>query len=313
VTGPSIFVAYAVFSWLGFWGLYFLYKAFRIGVPDGDPKRYAVLVLLLPSMLFWPSGLGKEAWMTLGIGVFAYGVAKLFAGGSGWLLPLLLGTAATAITRPHITAALFAGLCVAFVLRRSLHPWSYLTPVARMASVVAMVLVGLVVVHQAADFLKVEEVSVSGFEESIDETGEATSQGGSEYDSAAVNSPTDVPLAVITVLFRPFVFEAGNAQLLVAAAEGSLLLLLAFLSLPRLRSLPGRLRRQPYLLFAGTYSLLFIYAFSNFANFGILTRERVQVLPFALIFLALPLVRRPADDVDTHVALPQPTVPRRAP
>ena len=66
VTGPSIYVGYAVYGWLGFWGLYFLYRAFRVAVPDGDAHRYALLVLFLPSMLFWPSGLGKEAFMTFG-------------------------------------------------------------------------------------------------------------------------------------------------------------------------------------------------------------------------------------------------------
>ncbi len=36
------------------------------------------------------------------------------------------------------------------------------------------------------------------------------------------------------------------------------------------------------------YTLVFVYAFSTFANFGILTRERVMVLPFVLVLFALP-------------------------
>ena len=38
-TGPSIFSAYAFFAWLGFWGLYFFYVAFRTAVPDGNQRR----------------------------------------------------------------------------------------------------------------------------------------------------------------------------------------------------------------------------------------------------------------------------------
>jgi hypothetical protein len=34
--------------------------------------------------------------------------------------------------------------------------------------------------------------------------------------------------------------------------------------------------------------MLFIYGFSSFANFGILTRQRVQVLPFVVVLLCLP-------------------------
>jgi hypothetical protein len=90
------------------------------------------------------------------------------------------------------------------------------------------------------------------------------------------------------VLFRPFIFEAHNVAALIAAVEGTALLGLLALSLPRLRGLHKRLLRQPYLAFCTTYALMFVYAFSNFSNFGILTRERVMLLPFALVFLALP-------------------------
>jgi hypothetical protein len=44
------------------------------------------------------------------------------------------------------------------------------------------------------------------------------------------------------------------------------------------------------------YSAIFVYGFSYFANFGILTRERVQVLPFVLVFLALPHPALPSAD-----------------
>ena len=40
------------------------------------------------------------------------------------------------------------------------------------------------------------------------------------------------------------------------------------------------------------YILLFVIGFANFGNFGILARQRVQVYPFVLALLCLP-VRRP--------------------
>ncbi len=296
VTGPSIFVAYAVFAWLGFWGLYFLYRAFRVAIPDGDARRYSLLVLLLPSMLFWPSGLGKEAWMTFGIGLVAYGSARLLSGYRGWALPVLLGMVATGVVRPHITAALFAGVALGYLLGRHQRPVTVLTPLARGVGVLVIAVGGLVAVTQAAQFLEVEEVSVSNVDAAISDTAEMTDDGGSAYEAEGVNSPFDFPKAAVSVLFRPFAFEADNAQMLLAAAEGSLLMLLFVLAVPRIRGIGSRLRRQPYLLMCLFYSGMFIYAFSNFSNFGILTRERVQVLPFVLVLLALPRVaaaRRP--------------------
>jgi hypothetical protein len=290
VTGPSIYVAYAFFACLGFWGLYFLYRAFRTGVPGGNHRRYAALVLFLPSMLFWPSGLGKDAWMTLGIGLVALGAARLLTDTPGWLIPLATGLTATALVRPHITAALFVGVAVAYVVRRSHRPGNVTAPITRAATLAAVLVVGLLLVGRAAEFLGVEEVTASGFDAAVEGTQDRTAQGGSEFEAQPVNSPLDLPWATVSVLFRPFVLEADGAAMMMVAAEGMLLLFLLFRSLPRFQGALGKLRTQPYLVFCIVYTLLFVYAFSNFSNFGILTRQRVQVLPFVLVCMALPLV-----------------------
>ena len=63
VIGPTTLAAFFVYSAFAFWGVYLLYRAFRVALPDGDHRRYAYLVFLLPSMLYWPSSIGKEAWL----------------------------------------------------------------------------------------------------------------------------------------------------------------------------------------------------------------------------------------------------------
>jgi len=285
VTGPSVYVAWLVFSLVGFWGTYFLYRAFRTAVP-GDSRRYALLLLLLPSMLFWPTGIGKEAFVTLGIGLTAYGSALLLSGYRTWLVPLLLGVLATGVVRPHITAALFTALAMATFLRRRTHAATELTPVAYVGGAVAIMAAGGVVALWAASFLGVD-LSVQGLTTALSDTTELTDEGGSTFTPATVYSPVDLPWAMFTILFRPLVIEATNPQMMLAAVEGSLLLLLIAVSWRSWVGLLGRLRRQPYLIFALVYVVVFCYAFSNFGNFGILTRQRVQVLPFLLVFLAL--------------------------
>jgi len=287
-TGPSVFVAYAIYPIIGFWGPYSLSRAFRVGVPDGDHRRYSLLVLLLPSMLFWPSGLGKEAWMTLAIGLTAYGAALLLRAHRRWLPPLALGLAAGLVVRPHIMAALVVGIALAFLLGKSPRRPTELTPVLRGVGALLVVAGTFVVIQMAGDFLGVDGTSASGIDGAIHDTADQTSQGGSEFEAAGVHSPLDFPVAVVSVLARPFPWEAHGWQIMIAAAEGALVLVLFALSIPRLHSLPARLRRQPYLIMCLSYAALFVYAFSNFSNFGLLTRERVQVLPFALVFLALP-------------------------
>jgi hypothetical protein len=291
VTGPSLYVGYAVFGWLSFWGLYFFYRAFQTAIPDGDHRRYALLVFFLPSLVFWPSGIGKESWMLLGIGLTAFGAAKLMVGSWGWVLPLAAGLGATSLVRPHVTALLATAIAAGLVLRRSLRQTSILAPIWRV--IVTLVAVGVTVMLAtlAASFLNVEGLSGEALSSATDRAEGATSQGGSEFDAVAVTSPLEFPWALVTVLFRPFLFEVNSAQMLLASLESVFLIVLAVRAIPRLRGLGARLRVQSYLIVCLVYTALFVYAFSYIGNFGLLARQRVQVLPFLLVFLALPLVR----------------------
>lgn len=292
VTGPSRHVAYAFFALLSFWGLYFFYRAFCIGIPSGDSRRYALLVLFLPSMVFWPSSLGKEAWMTFAIGLSALGASRLLATRPGWLLPLVAGLTATAMVRPPITAALFAALSAAIMIRRPVAGRTPLTPVIKAVVLAGLMVVGVFVMNRAADFLEVDSLTSTSVSTATARTEDQTTQGGSAFEAQPVTSVLDMPHAAVTVLFRPFVFEVTSLQAMLAAAEGGLLLALFALSWRRFLGILTRLRTEPYLLLCAVYTLLFVYGYSNIGNFGILTRQRVQVLPFVVVFLALPLVRR---------------------
>jgi hypothetical protein len=84
------------------------------------------------------------------------------------------------------------------------------------------------------------------------------------------------------------VWETSTGQGFLSALEGILLILLIGFSWKRIRSVPRLFRTRPYVAFCSIYVLMFVYAFSSFSNFGILARQRVQMLPFLLVFLALP-------------------------
>ena len=79
VTGVSRYAASFIFSWLCFTGQVLMYRAFRRGVPDGDSRRYLTLLLFLPSLLFWPSSIGKEALMLFAVGLVSLGAAYLLS------------------------------------------------------------------------------------------------------------------------------------------------------------------------------------------------------------------------------------------
>jgi hypothetical protein len=286
VTGSTLLGAFVLFSWLSFWGLVMMWRAFRIGVPAGAGHRYALLVLLLPSMVFWPSALGKEAFMALALGACALGAARLFAARGNWALPLAAGMLGTTLMRPHFTALVFCGVFAGYLFRTP-HRRTPMTPVVKAGGVVLLLVVGLFVARQAADFLGVD-ASAQGVDQALANTVERTDEGGSSFQAEPVRGPTDLPRAFLTVGFRPFPWEANSLQALIQSMESVFILGLLAWSWPRVRTVGRRIRTHPYVTFCLVYGVLFVYAYSTFGNFGLLARQRVLLYPFVLVMTCLP-------------------------
>jgi hypothetical protein len=301
--GPSIHAGFLLYSWLAFWGLFYLYRAFTIAMPEGNRRTYARLLFFLPSMLYWPSALGKDAWMLFALGLAAFGAARVLSGrplrglvitGAGlWLATLV---------RPHVAGMAGLALAVAYMTARA--PRRRPAAAIKVLVMAGLIALGAVLLSQTTAFLKDNGLDPEeGVTSVLAETTRRTSVGQSSFEASSSGgfSPLQLPLATVTILFRPFLFEAHNAQVLVTALESTMLLGLT-LSRGRLIGRAIRnFRRLPYVTFVVVYGVLFVLAFSSIANFGILARERAQLLPFFLVLLAIPGVgRRPSLTPSSH-------------
>jgi hypothetical protein len=288
--GPTRLGGSLVYSWLAFFGLFLFYRAFVLSVPEGRPRSYAWLLFLLPSMLFWPSGIGKEAWMIFTLGIAAFGAARLLAGRT-WNGILLagLGLWMAGLVRFHVVGIFALALAAAYVLRRRSEEHRRRSPVTRGFALATVALVAVVLVFQAENFL--EEAGLEpdqGITTALQEVSRRTGQGDSEIQPSVLRSPWRVPFAAFTVLFRPLPIEAHNAQALLAALEGTFLLVLCGLRFRWILAALHSFRRQAYVTLSLVYTAVFILAFSAIANLGILARQRVQMLPFFLVLLCVP-------------------------
>jgi hypothetical protein len=299
VIGVNKLGAFLVFSWLAFWGLFLFYRAFVIAVPDGRRRMYGVLLFLLPSLVFWPSSIGKEAWMIFTLGLAAYGAARALSGAHvRGLSVAVLGLWLGAIVRPHIAGLFALALGIGYVMRRPRNELRQLAPLVKFASIVLLAAVAFLFIARAEGYLEGKGIDTdAGVASIIAQTTEQTSKGGSEFEPSAFESPQRLPLAIVTVLFRPFIFEAHNVQAVIAAVEASVLVLLALIRFGSLVEGVRRLRRQPYIALTFAYVGLFIVAFSGVANFGLLARQRVQLLPLFLVLLAIQPARKSAKRV----------------
>lgn len=297
IIGPTKLGGFLVHSWLGFWGLFFFYRAFLSAVPNGNSRHYALLLFFLPSLLMWSSLMGKEPWMVMTLGISSFGIARLLSGRAlRGLLIAGLGLWLSAIVRPHLSAMVAIAAAAAYLLARPRSELRQLAPIAKTVGLVAVLVVASILVARTDRFLKKSRVDTDkGLVSALEDNSRRADTGGSRFAPAIVRSPAGIPRAAITVLFRPFVFEVNNVQGMVAALEG---LFLAGFCLLRFRwgwQALLSVRRQPYVAFALVFTAVFILGFSSIPNFGLLVRERVQLLPFFLVLFSIPPVGKPTE------------------
>ena len=240
--GPTRLGGFMVFSWLAFLGLYLFYRAFRTAYPDGDGRRYALLVFFFPTVFFWPSSIGKEAFMVLVLGAAALGAAQLVTGQFRGLIWMAFGLWGAAVVRPHIALIVGAGLMVAApiaVLRGSAHRDTRQR--GRLGGAVillALLLSSSTLIGVAQSFFHLESLDTQTAQEQLDEVTRRSGKNGSTFTNLSPNHPAGFVLSGITVLFRPFPGEVRNAQGMAASLEGLSLLALFLLALRRLVRLP---------------------------------------------------------------------------
>jgi hypothetical protein len=290
LVNDDYFAAFLVMAWLGFWGCWFLYRAAIIAVPDLKRYRFALFMFCWPSLAFWPSSLGKDAWMLFTVGLASLGAAKVFRRITGGYTLLFGGLFLGSFVRPHLMLVALFAFVVALVVGRRENLTSRLTPasLAKIAALLLAVAFATVLLSRTRDLVGNEDFSVSSVQSSLSEVGGRTVEGNSRFDAPNPLRPTGYPIALVTVLFRPVPFEARGLEQLVAAAEGAFLIVLSIASYKGLLSVLRRLRTQPYVTYSALFVLLWAAVFGIISNFGILARQRSQMLPFYFLLLSLP-------------------------
>ena len=294
VTGPTKLGGFIVFSWIGFWGLFLMYRAAVIGFPEGDIRRYAILLFFAPSLLFWPSSLGKESWMMLALGVTFYGAARLLTHHRGGLLLTALGSLMAGYVRPHVAAVAGAALVVAFLFRRTETKGSLASPAKKIAGMIVLIVGLSVAIAQtgtrftgAAPGSNGALSGITNISSILDTASRQSSGGGSSIEVESPNSPLQFPRAFLSVMFRPTLLEARSSTAAIAALEATALFVFFGLSWRRLKQLPFWLFKRPYVLFCVVYVCIFAFAWSSIGNLAIIARQRVLAWPFIFILLAV--------------------------
>lgn len=286
--GQSLVGAFLLFGLFAIIGSYFWYRALVDSVPYANKRLFLIFMMFAPSIVFWPSSLGKEALMQLGLGAMAWATGLLLTGHFNRALPLMAGGGWLLwVIRPHLLALVaVAGAVPYFVGRiRRGGKSSFL------GRPMGMAIVGLLVVFTlttGAKYMGIDELSVDAVEAQLDETTARTSQGGSSFSHGSNSlNPVNLPWGLVTVLFRPFPWETSSGFQVLAALESMVVLGLILHRFDSLRLAFKRWRKDPFLLYCIVLLILYAMIYSAFANFGLLTRQRSLVLPALYVLIAV--------------------------
>lgn len=310
-TGGSKLAGFMTFAMMAYWGVAFMMKAAAIAIPGLMARRYAWFLVVFPSLVYWPSSIGKEAPMMLGLGVASYGAARLFNTRRSitGLFPIVLGLGFAALIRPHIAAIWMAAIMVSLVVgvfgrrqpathstkaRSRLGMFLLLAPAVIAFSITA----GVTIRYLEPD--SGDGVETSSITQILDETTRRTVQAGSSFTPPSLGNPITWPYAAVRTLTRPLPIEARGIAQLFTAAEVTALLALYALSWRRVMSAGRLVISNPYVAYAVSAFMLSGLAYSSFANLGVLARQKSLVMPMLLLIPCLPIVaRRSRDDPKT--------------
>jgi hypothetical protein len=287
-------------SLISFFGAWKLFKVFVDIAGENYTKIAFFAAFLIPSTIFWGSGILKDTITLAAINYLIYllyfsffkGKIKLFS-----FVGILLIMAVILKLKAYILLSFIPGL--AFGL--------YLKYKQSIRSVIIRVIVGplILILLSIGSFLALEtflsqegkynvemlEKRVNGFHTWHKDL------GGSYYDLGEVDYTfsgiiSKVPSALNATYFRPYIWEARNSTILVGALESLFFLglFIYVLVLAKFR-LWRKIRKNPLLSCAFIFCLIFGFAvgFTSF-NFGALARYKIPVFSLAVFILLYLLV-----------------------
>ncbi len=299
LTASSEYATGLLMSFWAFSGQWALYATFRNHFPEKYRKRVMIATLLMPSAVFWSSGVVKEAialaglgWIVWGLHRWIYNRRRLVA--FAWIF---FGGVTVAISKSYILFPMAAGAGIWAFWRRSMATRGsaaiatkpvYLAGAAVVA-VVGMLALGEVFPRYSIDSLAEETANLQYQGERV-EGGSSYSMGNPDETSLA-GQLAFTPVALTAALFRPFIFEAHNPVALVNTLETTIILYL-WIKILWIRGIRGAwqvIQSSPPLMFCLVFVLLFGLGVGlGTTNLGTLSRYRVPMMPlYGLILLML--------------------------
>ncbi|MFT2010591.1 hypothetical protein ACMA1I_18085 [Pontibacter sp. 13R65] len=296
LTGGNYYLSSLYLTLFSFAGLWFLATKLSQQFP-GTAKAAVLAFLLIPSIMFWSSGVMKESFIMGGMGYcIGWLVVHKSKGIAAKVFSVLFAIAGLCLiwyVKYFVAIALGLFMILAYILKYLMKPEEKEKRRFNFKALFAMLFsLGAVVLASQLNYnLNFDQMPVTIYENYL------------KYNQISANRPSiqlpaleptylsfaaHAPEALIGVLFRPFLWEVYNPITLVAAIENAFLLLLVFVFLKDVIQGKVHIKAHRHLLLAALLYILVMGVLLAFSmpNLGTLNRYRIVILPF-LVFLLL--------------------------
>ncbi len=294
ISGESFLISSMIMALFSFVGIWKFYRLLNLLYPT--LYKYSFFAaLLIPSVLFWGSGILKDsitmsstAWITYSIFMVIFIRRKIIIN----LIIIIFLSYFIISIKPYIFISLVPGLLI----------WVFFNQVKKIRNkllrFLTIPLTGVVVLVAASLLLSYmgQYLGVYGDVDSMitkvkvtqEDLLRSTVYGSNSYNIGIID-PTPMgllskaPAAIVAGLFRPFLWEARNPFVIISGLENlAILLLLVFIMIKvGILNFFRAIIKDPFLTYALVFALLFAFGVGLAStNFGALVRYRIPMMPF---------------------------------
>ncbi|MDX1903672.1 MAG: hypothetical protein SFU27_05885 [Thermonemataceae bacterium] len=291
------------FAFYSFTGMWAMYKAF-VDMYPMLYKKLAFAVFAMPSTFFWGSGLMKDSIIVGALGwsfyAFYFGILKR---------EFLVKNIVIFIVSLWIMQLVKIYVAMSFLPAAAF--WLLLNYRAKVKTAVlrALLLPLLILFALPIGYVAVSQLT-EGTRYSFDEIGATTKTNTEwneisgnaayslgEYDGSIGSVISKFPAAIFVSLFQPFLWQARNVVMLLAASQATFILFLTLQTFFKAGfKFFSLLFKQPFLAFCLVFTLTLAFGTGvGSGNYGSLDRYRIPFIPFyiSMMFIVQYYAKKP--------------------
>ena len=265
---------FLVFNLIGSLGLIILDSIIQPLVRNQQKslRIIATLVIFLPSISFWSSGIGKDGISFLGAVLALWSALELKKRMGSMSIAILM----MFLVRPHIAGIMIIALAVSLFFDKKVN--------IIMKLVLAFVTIGIsaFLIPYALNYAG---VNAGNSPDDIVSYIESREDVYKDTDSGITLSELSFPMKLFTYMFRPLIFEARSITQIFSALDNLILLYLFIFGgykLIKKKNITSQENRK----FMWSYVIIaWVILALTTGNLGIAVRQKVMVLPFLLFIL----------------------------